>query len=631
MKGTSQSVTYPSICLALLIVLLSLTTHAQTAKPVKINPSGAAPPAPTDQVNLFLHLDKSVYQSQETIWFTGYVLNRDEDLMLHQNTLYVVLIDPVKKRPVLSQRFQIRNGLSQGFLSLPDSIAAGDYWFVGYTNALLETGDQPLFRKLITVRSETAPFKVMYAGLKESGDTILVRYKISAPHHDRVTTGKFAYTLFDSTQAITSNQAEIDSAGEVSIPVSTEQEWGKHREIAATVTLKETSKEFILPVFPNRSRSPNEKDRSPVAKVTITPDAIQYHQRSKVTLHIHIADSSGHPLPGLFSMAVAASAKMQSDSAAGILSYETTPPAVPLPANLKNITSDMPDSGYVLKDETVVKKPVTLALMGNNFGLIETDSTGKFALPWSALTAPVGGINYISVAGQSPERYTIVVTSLADRFGQQLATVHFPVPSDYNIPTPETDTTGETIPGMLQAAIVKAKVSNEYNAETGEYTSTHCDQDFVCLESTLNGAPDGHPIRLLNCPEMHSHSSSLVIKPEEGQRYGYMPRKRPCGFSCPVATVTYHCAVPVLPSFIKPLKPILGTKPFPVPYNAEKEMLGSGLQSTIFWQPRLVTDANGDATITFFTNDLTGKFTCLLQGVSKAGIIQGKAAYSVAE
>jgi hypothetical protein len=605
-------------------MIISISTHAQTAKPIKINPA-------LSQVNLFLHLDKSIYQAQETIWFTGYVLNRDEALMLHQNTLYVTLIDPVKKTPVLSQRFQIKNGLSQGFLSLPDSIRAGDYWFVGYTNALLETGEQPLFRKLITVRSETAPFKVMYAGLRESGDSILVRYKISNPRHEQVTAAKFTYTLFDSTKAIISKQADIDSSGQVTIPVSTEQDWGKHREITATVTFREASKEFVLPVFINHPRSATGKDRSPVATVTITPDTAQYHQRSKVTLHIHIADSTGQPLPGLFSIAVAASAKMRADSSTSILRYDAIPPPIHLPVSLKNITSDMPDSGYVLQDENAVKRPVSLALMGNNFASFQTDSTGRFALPFSLLTAPVGGINYISVVGQSPERYKIVVTPLADRFAQQLATVHFPIPRGYSIPTPEADTTAEAVPDVLTAAIIKAKVNNEFDPQTGEYASRHCDQDFVCLEATINGSPDGHPIWLLNCPENHSHSFRQITRPVEGQRYAFMPRKRPCGLSCPVASVTYHCAVPVLPSFVQTLKPILGTKPFPSPYNEEKELIGSGLQSTVYWQSKLVTDADGNATVTFYTNDLTGKFTCLLQGVSQAGVIQGKASYLVAE
>src|SRR5579859_1698316 len=169
---------------------------AQNAKPVSIRAS-------RPQVNLFLHLDKSIYQPQETVWFTGYVLNRDIDLMREQNTLYVVLVDPVSKTAVLKQRFLIKNGFGKGFLALPDTIAAGDYWFIGYTNALLETGDQPIFRQLISIRTGTpSPFRIGAATLEQADDSLRVHYKIVTSYNGLASGGKFIYTLFDSTNAL---------------------------------------------------------------------------------------------------------------------------------------------------------------------------------------------------------------------------------------------------------------------------------------------------------------------------------------------------------------------------------------------------------------------------------------------
>jgi hypothetical protein len=156
-KCPFKSITRQSECLAALILLTSLYAHTQTAQPLNIRstPNHFA-------VNLFLHLDKSIYQPQETIWFTGYILNRDEELMRGQNTLYVVLIDPVNQSVVSKQRFLMRNGFGKGFLVLPDTLAAGDYWLLGYTNALLESGDQPVFRQLITIRTGLpSPFHIL--------------------------------------------------------------------------------------------------------------------------------------------------------------------------------------------------------------------------------------------------------------------------------------------------------------------------------------------------------------------------------------------------------------------------------------------------------------------------------------
>ena len=88
-------------------------------------------------VNLFLHLDKSIYQPGETIWFTGYILNRDTALKAEQNILYVILVDTVDHKLMLKQRFLIRYIIGTGFLSLPDTLAAGDYWVMDYTKVQL--------------------------------------------------------------------------------------------------------------------------------------------------------------------------------------------------------------------------------------------------------------------------------------------------------------------------------------------------------------------------------------------------------------------------------------------------------------------------------------------------------------
>ncbi|WP_315814604.1 hypothetical protein [Paraflavitalea speifideaquila] len=46
--------------------------------------------------------------------------------------------------------------------------------------------------------------------------------------------------------------------------------------------------------------------------------------------------------------------------------------------------------------------------------------------------------------------------------------------------------------------------------------------------------------------------------------------------------------------------------------------------STLFWTYKVLTDEQGEATLQFSTNDLNGRFTCLLQGYSAEGVISGK-------
>jgi hypothetical protein len=45
------------------------------------------------------------------------------------------------------------------------------------------------------------------------------------------------------------------------------------------------------------------------------------------------------------------------------------------------------------------------------------------------------------------------------------------------------------------------------------------------------------------------------------------------------------------------------------------------LRSTIYWKPNLITDENGQAQIRFYTADLAGTYTLILEGISSEGEI----------
>jgi hypothetical protein len=581
------------------------------------------------KVNLFVHLDKSIYQPQENILFSGYVLNRDADLMSHQNILYVALIDPVNRTPVLKRRFQIKNGLGRGFLTLPDTIAAGEYWFVGYTNALLETGDQPVFRKLITVRAGASPFRIDEDTLEEAGENIQVRYKISTASAVWATGGKFTYTLYDSSNVITSGEKTINDSGEVIIPVCSKMDIGKYRDLTATITHKGLSKKIFLPILTakhtvSENRGSFEQDNHSVAMATIIPGTAEYHQRTKVTLHIHVRDSLDQPMAGIFSVAVAASSKAGSSCTQNIHHYEAALNQSLLPANLKALAGEMSDYGYVLCDENKVKKPVSLALMGSNFTSFQTNSAGRFALPCSALVTSPGEVNYISVTDKSPERYKIMVYSRADTFDRQLAMIHYPLPVGFQNASQESNEADASCSSsMLKAAVVRAVIKIEFNALTGQYNSRNCGQDYVCTHH--HGGPNEPDV--LNCPYIGLMGNSEKIKPMEGATYMYTSPKGALAPSGSFAFVIYHCAAPTIPEFMKALDPVLNIMPFQAPPDREKGC--DGTQSTVYWNHRLITNKNGDLDISFDTNDRLGDFTCILQGVSPMGVIQGACTYRV--
>jgi hypothetical protein len=610
-------------CLTAVFLLFSLGSLGQDTPPGSLT-------AGRPTVNLFVHLDKSIYQPKETLWFTGYILNRDVDLMMAQNTLYVVLVDPVSKSVIAKQRFLIHDGFGKGSLQLPDSVAAGDYWFLAYTNALLETGDQPVFRQLISVRTgEPAPFRISSTKLEERDDSLFVRYKISTANSGLASGGKFVYTLYDSTNILRTSQQIIDPFGEVVLYLGPKQDTGKYRELAVTISRGEFSKRFFFPVYTGRpiDLEPSTQTDTSGIDVKITPKSKYYQQRSLVTLTIRIQNQAGRPLPSIFSLSVVASRRMGPIPPHNITWYDHFPISTPSSiSQLKQYAGDMPDYGYVLEDEDKVSKPVNLALMGTNFASFQTDAKGRFALPYAALVSSQGEVNCLSVAAKSPDRYKIMVYSRADTFDKQLAAFHYPITSpNYEIAPDPEDLVQQASMKFLKAAVVKATIQNDVDDVSGYYNSTHCETDYVC---THHHGPPGWP-DILNCPYMRENGRCDLVKPKEGALYYIVPPAIAHQKVSAIKPIIYHCKVPPVPHFMKVLEPIYRESPFPVPYTAHGEFIGSGLQSTLFWNHGLTTNANGELEVSFYTDNLTGNFTCSLQGVSSAGVISGSSTFTV--
>jgi hypothetical protein len=609
-------------------------------------------------VNLFLHLDKSIYQPGETVWFTGYVLSENIDQVREQNTLYTVLVDPISRKPLLRQRFLIKNGLGKGFLSLPDTLAEGKYWVLAYTNAVLEKGPQPIFRQLISLRSRYAPAfhisdPIVMPPAKDG--TTRIRYKINMPGKGLAIGGKVEYTVFGKTTPIASGSQIIGPSGEITIPIDSGVLAASDLQLTdvrltARVSRDGITRGFILstqrsrpvttltnrpdisqPVLIAFGGGPYEGQgmiESPV-RIFIEPDSLVYHSHSKVILHIRICNSSGQRIPAVFSLAVVSSKRFDPAQTPSIEEFidKRSPEIISTPPMAGN--SQMPDYGYVLCDGGRPNKPVSLVMTGNGFTTLITDSAGRFELPQDLLVSPAGGTNYLTVAESSVDRYKIIVHSKADTLDQLLASKFYPV--DPNVPeTPDPDEEDlPADPGLLQATIVKAKAPNEYNDITGEYNSRHCQQDTVYKEC------DRETSGVLNLPYPDQQKQRghflLKEKPTEGGQYYLVRHPEQSKFRdvFEVREVIYHCAAPAIPPFMTALQPILISKSFPRPDSCQHTLPGSSLQSTLFWSHSLSTIDKEEVTVSFYTNELPGNFTCSLQGICTEGALRQAISFSV--
>ncbi|WP_131539183.1 hypothetical protein [Pedobacter nototheniae] len=128
--------------------------------------------------HLFLHVDKTLYTNNEQIWFTGYLINASNTQNNH-NFLCVYLCREGDKEIQLQHRFVMENGISFGNLTLPDSIAPGNYNLMAYTN-VIDKNNKPiaLFKQPITIKSITEePFKVT-ASLDKPEEKNFIKIKV---------------------------------------------------------------------------------------------------------------------------------------------------------------------------------------------------------------------------------------------------------------------------------------------------------------------------------------------------------------------------------------------------------------------------------------------------------------------
>ena len=87
-----------------------------------------------DRENIHLHLNKTVYVNNETIWFKGYVLDK-KTKKLHPNTtnVFITLYDSNKKE-ISTKLFYCSNGRLIGHIPLDKKLQTGNYYLHAFTN-----------------------------------------------------------------------------------------------------------------------------------------------------------------------------------------------------------------------------------------------------------------------------------------------------------------------------------------------------------------------------------------------------------------------------------------------------------------------------------------------------------------
>ena len=103
------------------------------------------------QEKAYLHLDRPVYGTGETIWFSAFVV----DAARHQldslsQVLHVDLLSP-ERRVVARRTLRLQGGRAAGDLTIADTLAPGTYVLRAYTNWMRNAGDDFVYSRRLSI------------------------------------------------------------------------------------------------------------------------------------------------------------------------------------------------------------------------------------------------------------------------------------------------------------------------------------------------------------------------------------------------------------------------------------------------------------------------------------------------
>jgi hypothetical protein len=106
---------------------------------------------------LFLHLDRPLYSSGETMWFRIYAVDGTYGRPLSLSTVAYVEVLDQENRPVRQGKIALTQASGQGSFLLPTTLASGSYTVRAYTSWMKNFGPEYYFHCPVTVLNTSTP------------------------------------------------------------------------------------------------------------------------------------------------------------------------------------------------------------------------------------------------------------------------------------------------------------------------------------------------------------------------------------------------------------------------------------------------------------------------------------------
>lgn len=634
-------------------------------------------------VLLFLHTDKTLYIPNETIWFNAYLLSKNNDPLDNHNVLSVVLIREDGRKICLQSKYVVESGSAAGSLFLPDTIAAGLYQLLAYTN-IVDKNAKPIaiFTQGITIKTPGGRAPVTKSKISDNarGTDSLSTHLILKTNSDSTITTVAIHN--DSLLAVHINNPVVNDTLRftISSPQNRQVKILVHdyrhayafftinthpKEQRVTVAINKIPKGIaVMTITDNNGNTLAEHlffahfdDR---INTTLETDKPEYRNKEKVTVKLKLSDKNGNPVQGMVSVACAQSNRIETGTKKDIETYvylNDGPGHLPVtiesrsfnekpyfekillatgwyrnkwqellngsPLDTLNEDHSLVFAGTVTNFNGQLTKSLTLALVSDsNLKVISTDNFGQFNLKNNDLIVAYGRKIWMPLNLQNKRAYTIDVKDPYSGINQKLAAEILFDKRDFN----KIDQTSGTevfpdleISKTLTNVVVKTKKTDHPFYEAKASRGFNTN---ACGDYACAMYGD------LNCP-LWFHDLTRTIIPIKGKIYHRMvlnTQGRP--------VMWYHevymgCSLEenntakayFLPGIYEPK--VFSGADYNQPGSPQTQYL-----STLFWNPAIVVN-NGAATFSFITSDLKGKFNIVVQGVSTNFVLLGEISFIV--
>jgi hypothetical protein len=268
---------------------------------------------------IFLHADRKIYLTGETIRFKGYCVHRTFNLPAGLSKVMYVEVLNDQNNTILSQKIKLSGETGHGSIYIPRSIQTGIYYLRAYTLWMTNFNPGYYFIDRIYIVNPFLPIETMkdqpgkpreysirfYAEKNRliPGQNNDIAFRAADPAGNSVAlTGRVVNTCNDT---ISSFQTYKYGFGLISfIPESDDQ----YRIITEDQNGMEKENLLNIPVLQDTFyRPPGERnpiDKNDLFNITVWQDKDSYTTREKVTLTLKTTGSAGQPAPGNLSISV---------------------------------------------------------------------------------------------------------------------------------------------------------------------------------------------------------------------------------------------------------------------------------------------------------------------------------------